>query len=161
MVVADSKILTAYDVVVWRAGVLANSNFIPKEYWGPGNRVTVRDDLTLRDFSNVWVIGDLALGFPPTAQVARAEAEYVTDIIKRKIPPEKRSPFVFHSRGYLVSLGQRAVGNIGEREVFGSGAGVIEKVAAVNGLPGSFWHRCSVGAALMWDRQQETKINLV
>jgi NADH dehydrogenase len=101
---------------VWVAGVRANPlvRELPGEHDDAG-RVRVTEYLTLPDHPEVYVLGDGALyehprlgPLPPTASVAVQQGPYVARDVglrARNAPEERRRPFEFFDRGYVVSLG--------------------------------------------------------
>ena len=104
---------------VWSAGGRANPlvRNLPGNH-DPLGRVRVGDDLTLPDYPEVYVLGDGGvyeaphLGpLPPTASVAVQQGPYAArdlGLRVRNIPEEKRRPFDFFNRGYVVSLGPKS-----------------------------------------------------
>lgn len=101
---------------VWVAGVRANPlvRDLAGEHDDTG-RVRVSEYLTLPDHPEVYVLGDGSLyehprlgPLPPTASVAVQQGPYAArDIASRvqNVPEERRRPFDFFDRGYVVSLG--------------------------------------------------------
>ncbi len=108
---------------VWAAGVWANPlvRDLPGEHDDAG-RVRVSEYLTLPAHPEVYVLGDGGLyehprlgPLPPTASVAVQQGPYAARDIGlrvRNAPEERRRPFGFFDRGYVVSLGpESAVGD--------------------------------------------------
>jgi NADH:quinone reductase (non-electrogenic) len=101
---------------VWTTGIQANPlvRNLPGEHDEAG-RVSVSDHLTLPGYPEVYVLGDSGvyehprLGpLPPTASVAVQQGPYAARDVGRRlrgVPEEKRRPFEFFDRGYVVSLG--------------------------------------------------------
>ncbi|MBD0355882.1 MAG: NAD(P)/FAD-dependent oxidoreductase [Rubrobacter sp.] len=101
---------------VWATGVRASPlvRDLPGEHDDAG-RVVVDEYLTLPDHPEVYVLGDGGLydhpdlgPLPPTASVAVQQGPYVARDLRRRlrgVPREKRRPFEFFDRGYVVSLG--------------------------------------------------------
>lgn len=101
---------------VWATGMRANPlvRDLPGDHDDEG-RVRVGDYLTLTNHPEVYVLGDSSfyehphLGhLPPTASVAVQQGPYVARDIERRlrgVPEERRRPFDFLNRGYVVSLG--------------------------------------------------------
>lgn len=101
---------------VWTTGVRANPlvKDLPGKHDESG-RVRVGDYLTLPGHQEVYVLGDSGfyehprLGpLPPTASVAVQQGPYVARDVERRlraVPEERRRPFEFFDRGYVVSLG--------------------------------------------------------
>ena len=120
-------------------GIYTGKRFIPttEVIWAAGNqaspllktlgapldrqgRVIVSPDLTIPNHPNVFVIGDAAYclnkqgePLPGIAPVAIQAGRYVAKIIKDKIPPEKRAPFVYFDKGTIATIGRgKAVGMV-------------------------------------------------
>lgn len=120
-------------------GVQVGNQFIPSKniIWAAGNtaspllkslnteidragRVIVKDDLSVNDSPEVFVIGDAAALklneeklVPGVCPAAIQEGEYVAKIIKKNIPIEKRKPFKYKDKGTLATIGKSlAVGRI-------------------------------------------------
>jgi NADH dehydrogenase len=104
---------------VWATGGRANplSRELPGEH-DPLGRVRVDDYLTLPNYPEVYVLGDGSfyedsrLGpLPPTASVAVQQGPYAArdlGLRVRNVPEERRRPFDFFNRGYVVSLGPKS-----------------------------------------------------
>ena len=108
---------------VWVAGVRANPlvRDLPGEHDEAG-RVRVSEYLTLPGHPEVYVLGDGGLyehprlgPLPPTASVAVQQGPYAARDVGLRVqnaPEERRRPFDFFDRGYVVSLGpEGAVGD--------------------------------------------------
>ena len=101
---------------VWATGVRANPlvEDLPGEHDESG-RVRVSEHLTLLGHPEVYILGDSSfyehprLGrLPPTASVAVQQGPYVARDVERRLrgaPEDRRRPFEFFDRGYVVSLG--------------------------------------------------------
>ena len=75
-------------------------------------RVLVENDLSVKGFQDVFVIGDAANLkdknadiLPGVAPVAMQEAKYVANIINKKIEKENRKPFNYIDKGNLATIG--------------------------------------------------------
>jgi NADH dehydrogenase len=86
-----------------------------------GGRIKVGPDLSLANFPDIYVIGDLALALDPNgkplpgvAQVAMQEGTYAAKAIVRKVRAEpKQKPFEYFDKGNLAVIGRAAaVANI-------------------------------------------------
>jgi NADH dehydrogenase len=94
--------------VVWVSGVspaemhVAGGSFT----LSPEKRVVVSDALTSVDQPRVFVLGDMAEGFPQKAQVAVQQARTVAENIVRDMQGLPMRPFRYRSLGDLVSLGR-------------------------------------------------------
>jgi NADH dehydrogenase len=117
----DSKIFT--ETVIWVGGVKpAELNFeeaVPKT---PDGKVLVNEYLQIKEYPEVFVIGDAAAFkqegsdnfLPALAQVAEKESETVAKNIKLLMSGSPLEKFYYKSSGNLMSLGRwMAVGEIG------------------------------------------------
>lgn len=105
--------------IVWAAGnqasPLLKTLAIPLD---PQGRAIVRLDLSIPGHPQVFVIGDAARypdekgkPLPGIAPVAIQQAIYVAKIIKKRISPEDRKPFVYFDKGMISTIGRgKAVG---------------------------------------------------
>jgi len=108
--------------IIWAAGnqasPLLQSLETPLDRQG---RVIVGPDLTIPDHPELFVIGDAASVLtkgdktvPAIAPGAIQQGKYVSKIIKKAIPPEKRKPFKYFDKGMLATIGKfKAVGQSG------------------------------------------------
>jgi NADH dehydrogenase len=76
-------------------------------------RVIVEPDLTIKDYKNIFVIGDLAnfshqngKPLPGVAPVAKQEGEYVGKLIKRRLQGHTLPEFKYNDVGSLAMIGQ-------------------------------------------------------
>jgi len=114
LVKTNSETIEA-ETVIWCAGVKAS----PVKSWinvktDEMDRVLVNEDLSILDYSNIFVIGDAShvknkngKPLPGLAPVAKQEGNFVADVIKKNIhnskPPKK---FYYKNRGYLATIGR-------------------------------------------------------
>lgn len=108
--------------IIWAAGnrasPLLESLSAPQDSYG---RIKVHPDLTVPDDPGIFVIGDAAhcrgsdgKPLPGIAPVAIQQGRYVANLITRSIVPERRSPFTYHNRGMLATIGRaQAVAQFG------------------------------------------------
>ena len=101
---------------VWTTGIRANPLIrdLPGEHDDAG-RVSVSERLTLPEHPEVYILGDGGVyehprhgPLPPTASVAVQQGPYAARDVERRlrgVPEERRRPFEFFNRGYVVSLG--------------------------------------------------------
>ena len=103
------------ETIIWCAGVKAS----PVKSWinvktDEMGRVLVNEDLSISDYSNIFVIGDASYvknkngkPLPGLAPVAKQEGNFVAEVIKKNIhngkPPKK---FYYKNRGYLATIGR-------------------------------------------------------
>ena len=104
-------------LAIWAAGVTASPIGallgVPVDRAG---RVRVNADLSVPGFTNVYVLGDLALApdekgkpLPGLAQVAKQEGQYLGRALAKKIRSGARAvPFRFHNRGNTAIIGRHA-----------------------------------------------------
>jgi NADH dehydrogenase len=95
-------------------------------------RVLVENDCSVRNYPEVFVIGDAALfikdniPLPAVAPVATQQGKYVAKIIKAGVPIEKRKPFKYLDKGKLATIGRaRAVLEVGNIRISGLIAWII------------------------------------
>lgn len=124
--IGDKFIETAN--VIWAAGneasPLLKTLEVPLDRNG---RVIVNQDLTIPGHPEIFVIGDAALfidsnnnSLPGIAPVAIQEGRYVAQLIKKKIPVEKRLPFKYFDKGIMATIGKaKAVALIGKMKISG------------------------------------------
>ena len=114
LVETNSETIEA-ETVIWCAGVKAS----PIKSWinvktDELGRVLVNEDLSISDYSNIFVIGDASYvknkngkPLPGLAPVAKQEGNFVAEVIKKNIhngkPPKK---FYYKNRGYLATIGR-------------------------------------------------------
>ncbi len=106
--------------ILWAAGVkasgmgkvLANRTGVELDWSG---RVLVEPDLSIANYPNIFVIGDLANfshqgsePLPGVAPVAMQEGEYIAHLIKRKLKGETLPTFNYRDRGSLAVIGRNA-----------------------------------------------------
>jgi NADH dehydrogenase len=102
--------------VIWAAGITAS----PAAQWVPaerdrGGRVVVGSDLSLPDFSNIFVIGDTASvkdvsgrPVPGLASAAKQMGNYVGRLIAARVAGQSLPPFRYRHQGSLATIGRRA-----------------------------------------------------
>lgn len=103
--------------VIWAAGVSAG-DALPQHLSssaGPGGRVRVNADLRLIDSANVWAIGDAAAvplhGTEFCAQlapVAIQSGRHCAEQILHVVADEPTTPFVYHDKGIMATIGRNA-----------------------------------------------------
>ncbi|HWC16251.1 MAG TPA: NAD(P)/FAD-dependent oxidoreductase [Terriglobales bacterium] len=79
-------------------------------------RIKVGPDLTIANFSDIYVVGDLALStnkdgkpLPGVAQVAMQQGTYAAKAIVRKVKKQpKQQPFAYFDKGSLAVIGRAA-----------------------------------------------------
>ncbi|BAI80542.1 FAD-dependent pyridine nucleotide-disulphide oxidoreductase [Deferribacter desulfuricans SSM1] len=99
--------------VIWAAGIKANSlsSIIPSEKDKMG-RVFTANDLSLKNFPEVFVCGDLAHfiqngePLPGIAPVAMQQGKHVAKQIINDLKNKKREEFVYFDKGQLATIGK-------------------------------------------------------
>lgn len=105
------------DIRVWAAGVIGHpfvGTLGPFEL-SRDRRIVVEPTLAAKGVDSIFAIGDCAFAattpggpvVPPTAQAAHQQATWLAKALPRIIAGERVQPFVYHSKGTLVSLGVR------------------------------------------------------
>ncbi len=125
--------------VIWAAGVYGSplGGMVGAELDAMG-RVIVRDDLSVPDHPNAFVVGDLAHRIstktgkpvPPVAQGALQGGKFVGKTIaaeiralQKSLPTPPREPFAYQDRGLMAIIGRnRAVAQIGKLRIAGYSA---------------------------------------
>ena len=99
--------------VIWTSGVLPSQIAMTPELSRQKGRIVVESSLNLKDFPEVFILGDSAavsdkkFGILPTsAQVAMEEGSFVGKNIARLILGQPLKPFVYFHKGDLVSIGK-------------------------------------------------------
>ena len=92
----------SYDLAVWTAGVKAyDLEFLPAQPKTLANRLKVLPTLELEQSSNIFALGDIADGYPMTAQVAVIQSKVVAKNVIAKVQEKEPIPFVYRSSGML------------------------------------------------------------
>lgn len=107
--------------IIWTSGVLPSIITITPELYRQKGRIIVEQSLNIRDFPEVFILGDLAavadkkFGLLPTsAQVAADEGSFVGKNIALLISNKPLKSFLYFHKGDLVSVGKwRALAQIG------------------------------------------------
>ena len=100
--------------IFWAAGVEASPVLktlnVPLDSQG---RVVVQPDCSIKNHSNIFVIGDAAhfdlkdgMSIPGVAQGAIQQGKYVGKLLAKDIPPEKRKAFEFSDKGSMATIGR-------------------------------------------------------
>lgn len=100
--------------VVWTAGVRGHDVIANSEFQNSRGKIAVDDYLRVPGDEHIFVVGDCALvmdpecnrPFPPTAQIASQQGEFVGKVLTRILRNESLGEsFVFQNRGVVCSLG--------------------------------------------------------
>jgi NADH dehydrogenase len=117
--------------VIWGGGIeaapLAHAVGLKQ---GRGGRIDVRDDLTVEDHPQVFVVGDLAnipgpdgRAFPQLGSVALQAGVCAAENILRDVDGSPKQPFAYHDKGIMAMIGHNAaIAEMGEHrhELHGS-----------------------------------------
>ena len=120
IICASGKIIKSR-TVIWTSGVLPSPVITTPELLRQKGRIVVENSLNIKDFPEVFVLGDQAavadkrFGILPTsAQVAAEEGNFVGQNIARLILGQPLRSFQYFHKGDLVSIGKwRALAQIG------------------------------------------------
>ena len=102
--------------LIWTAGVTPVNTIKRSLFKTEKGKIVVDENLEVQDFPGVFAIGDCALSFdsetkrpfPPTAQVAEAQARIVAYNLRAELNGEKKKRFEFKSKGQMAIIGKRA-----------------------------------------------------
>ncbi len=106
-------------VVIWAAGVTSSplSGQLAQTTGaatGRSGRIRVEPDLSLREFPEIFVVGDLALveqdgaPLPGVAPVAMQQGKYVARLIRQRLRGKTVKPFRYFDKGNLAVIGRNA-----------------------------------------------------
>ncbi|NEQ31657.1 MAG: NAD(P)/FAD-dependent oxidoreductase [Leptolyngbya sp. SIO4C5] len=123
--------LQAY-TVLWAAGVKASpmgkaiADCTGAELDRVG-RVMVEPDFSIKDYPNLYVVGDLAhyahqgdRPLPGVASVAMQQGEHIAKVIRKRLVGEEAPTFVYKDKGSMAVIGRNAaVANIGTLKMWG------------------------------------------
>ncbi|TCS83128.1 NAD(P)/FAD-dependent oxidoreductase [Tepidibacillus fermentans] len=137
--------------VVWTGGVRGNKIIDNLGIETIRSRAKVDPYLRAPGYKDIFIIGDSSIVFdenvkpyPPTAQIAVQEGEYVAKQIVSLIRngEMKLKPFKFQYRGTVASLGRReAIGTVGRWKIKGMTASLMKQLIdnrylySIGGLP--------------------------
>jgi len=102
--------------MIWTAGITPVNTIKRSMFKTDKGKVIVNDHLEVPDFPGVFAIGDCALflnpetqrPFPPTAQIAEAQAKTAVKNLKALIKNSQKEKFVYHSKGQMAIIGKRS-----------------------------------------------------
>ena len=102
--------------LIWTAGVTPVNTIKRSMFKTDKGKVTVNEYLEVTEFPGVFAIGDCALflnpetqrPFPPTAQIAEAQAKIAAKNLKALIKNSQKEKFEFHSKGQMAIIGKRS-----------------------------------------------------
>ena len=102
--------------LIWTAGVTPVNTIKRSMFKTEKGKLIVNDFLEVQKFPGVFAIGDCALfidqitnkPFPPTAQIAEAQAKMAAKNLISLIQNSKQEKFVYHSKGQMAIIGKRS-----------------------------------------------------
>jgi NADH dehydrogenase len=108
--------------ILWAAGIAASP--LGATIGAPldkAGRVIVGSDLSIAEYPNIFVVGDLAAftthdgrGLPGVAQVAMQQARAAAHNIRHSLAGQPRQPFSYHNLGDMATIGRNsAIGDFG------------------------------------------------
>lgn len=111
---ADGKKIKS-ETLIWTAGVKGNpvEGFAPETIAG-GNRISVDEYCKVKNYDNIYAIGDVASmvledfprGHPMVAPVAIQQGELVADNIIAQLKGKPAKPFVYFDKGSMATVGR-------------------------------------------------------
>jgi len=112
----------AASTIIWAAGVAPSTlNQTLGVSLDAGGRVIVEPDLSLKDFPEVFVLGDQAhckgsdgKPLPGLAPVASQQGKYVTKVIACRLQNKACAPYQYLDKGHMATIGRnKAIAEIG------------------------------------------------
>ena len=102
--------------LIWTAGVTPVNTIKRSMFKTEKGKLLVNDFLEVQKFPGVFAIGDCALfidpitkrPFPPTAQIAEAQAKMAAKNLISLIQNSEQEKFVYHSKGQMAIIGKRS-----------------------------------------------------
>jgi len=102
--------------LIWTAGVTPVNTIKRSMFKTEKGKLIVNDFLEVTNFPGVFAIGDCALfvdpvskrPFPPTAQIAEAQAKIAAKNLISLIQNSQKEKFVYHSKGQMAIIGKRS-----------------------------------------------------
>ena len=101
--------------LIWTAGVTPVNTIKRSMFKTEKGKIIINNFLEVPKFPGVFAIGDCALfidpitnrPFPPTAQIAEAQAKMAAKNLISLIKNSEKEKFVYHSKGQLAIIGKR------------------------------------------------------
>ena len=101
--------------LIWTAGITPVNTIKRSMFKTEKGKIIINDFLEVPKFPGVFAIGDCALfvdpitnrPFPPTAQIAEAQAKMAAKNLISLIKNSEKEKFVYHSKGQLAIIGKR------------------------------------------------------
>lgn len=103
------------NTLVWTAGVTPVNTIKRSMFKTDRGKIVVNEFMEVPDFAGVFAVGDCALladpesgrPYPPTAQIAEAQAKTAAANLHALIRGSPKKKFVFKSRGQMAVIGKR------------------------------------------------------
>jgi len=101
--------------LIWTAGITPVNTIKRSMFKTEKGKIMINDFLEVEKFPGVFAVGDCALfvdpvtnrPFPPTAQIAEAQAKMAAKNLISLIKNSEKEKFVYHSKGQLAIIGKR------------------------------------------------------
>ncbi|MDC1103575.1 NAD(P)/FAD-dependent oxidoreductase [Nitrosopumilus sp.] len=101
--------------LIWTAGITPVNTIKRSMFKTEKGKIVINNFLEVTKFPGVFAIGDCALfidpitnrPFPPTAQIAEAQAKMAAKNLISLIKNSEKEKFVYHSKGQLAIIGKR------------------------------------------------------
>jgi NADH dehydrogenase len=101
--------------LIWTAGITPVNTIKRSMFKTEKGKIVINGFLEVEKFPGVFAIGDCALfvdpitnrPFPPTAQIAEAQAKMAAKNLISLIKNSEKEKFVYHSKGQLAIIGKR------------------------------------------------------
>ena len=101
--------------LIWTAGITPVNTIKRSMFKTEKGKIVINDFLEVEKFPGVFAIGDCALfvdpitnrPFPPTAQIAEAQAKMAAKNLISLIKNSEKEKFVYNSKGQLAIIGKR------------------------------------------------------
>ena len=101
--------------LIWTAGITPVNTIKRSMFKTERGKIVINDFLEVEKFPGVFAIGDCALfvdpvtnrPFPPTAQIAEAQAKMAAKNLISLIKNSEKEKFAYHSKGQLAIIGKR------------------------------------------------------
>ena len=102
--------------LIWTADVTPINTIKRSMFKTDKGKLIINDFLEVPDFPGVFAIGDCALfldpetqrPFPPTAQIAEAQAKVAAKNLAALIKNSEKEKFAYHSKGQMAIIGKRS-----------------------------------------------------
>ena len=124
------------NTIIWTTGVRGSSVVGESNFDERRGRVIVEDDLTVTDYPDIFMIGDVSAvmdkesgrPFPTTAQIALQQGAYVGNTLAAKLANQSTESFTYKPLGTVASIGNNVgLGNVMGKEVKGYIGSIMKK----------------------------------